>query len=229
MITVPERLGLFVENLRNLIDQYDFDLRVCSPGIIQSFNSDEMTAVVQVAIKELVQVGDEVQTIAIKPLLDVPVIVIGGGGFAITTPIVEGDECLVFFGDTCIDSWWKLGGTQEPMDVRRHDLSDGFALVGPRSLKKLIQDLSQSGIQIRNDDGTNYIELTDDRVGLVFGNNVVEVDADGAKITVGESEVEVTASGVTIKGGTVTISEKVFLLHTHSGVETGTGVTGPVV
>jgi hypothetical protein len=51
----------------------------------------------------------------------------------------------------------------------------------------------------------------------------------------GSVEMEVTSSGITITGGNITIGpnttidSRLFLAHTHSGVQTGTGVSGPVV
>ncbi len=60
------------------------------------------------------------------PQLECPVFMPGG----YRVPVQPGDECLIIFGDTAVDSWWASGGVQSPSSLRRHSLSDGFALVG---------------------------------------------------------------------------------------------------
>ena len=57
----------------------------------------------------------------------------GGGGWSITFPVSKGDEALVVFASRCIDDWWQSGGVGIQPDLRMHDLSDGFAIIGPRS------------------------------------------------------------------------------------------------
>lgn len=64
-------------------------------------------------------------------LYNVPYITIQGGGVAISIPPVVGDCCLIFFADRCMDSWKKNQGNPAPLPNRRkHDISDGFAIVG---------------------------------------------------------------------------------------------------
>jgi len=41
-----------------------------------------------------------------------------------------------------------------------HDLSDGFALPGPRSLPRVIAGISSTDLQIRNDAGTTFLSIT---------------------------------------------------------------------
>jgi len=148
-LTLKERLGIKSEIIKRSIEQLDFDLRVCSPGIIETYDPVTMTATVTVAVKEAIQLSGIPSTIQIPIIPDVPVIFIGGGDWLITTPIKHGDECLLFFSDTCIDSWWESGCIEpfdegsgfvaaEPVCLRRHDLSDAFCLVGPFSHPKML-------------------------------------------------------------------------------------------
>lgn len=80
-------------------------------------------------------------------LLDVPIVLPRAGDYILTLPVQAGDECLVIFADQCIDAWWQNGGVQNPMERRRHDLSDGFAILGtwsqPRRLAKFSTDTMQ--------------------------------------------------------------------------------------
>ena len=81
-------------------------------------------------------------------------------------PIKHGDECLVIFGDMCIDSWWELGGVQNQLENRRHDLSDGFAILGVWSQPRVLQNYSTDSCQLRNESGTSCIELKDNEINI---------------------------------------------------------------
>ncbi|HIA9522033.1 TPA: Gp138 family membrane-puncturing spike protein, partial [Klebsiella pneumoniae] len=123
-------------------------MRVSIPGIIQSFDPEAVTAVIQPAIKgaEHDASGAEV-SVNLPLLVDVPVIFPRGGGCTLTFPVKAGDECLVIFADRCIDFWWQSGGIQEPVDERMHDLSDAFCIVGPQSQAKKISGISTSAVE----------------------------------------------------------------------------------
>lgn len=130
------------------------------PGIIVSFNADAQTVEVQPAIKALIRgpLGD--QTWVDLPVLpDVPVCFPSGGGFTLTFPIVAGDECLVVFADRCIDAWWQSGGTQQQIEQRLHDLSDGFCIPGPRSQPRKLSGVSTNDVQLRSDDGSTFVSV----------------------------------------------------------------------
>jgi hypothetical protein len=181
-LKIPERLQVRPEIWRRLLDQFGADLRVAAPGIIQSFDEDKQTVTVQLCIRERINLDGMLSWETLPLLVDVPVFMPRAGGYCITLPVTAGDECLVVFGDTCMDSWWQSGGIQNQMDKRRHDLSDGYALVGIWSQPSKLADYSTDSVQIRNDAGNTTIELKD---------NVVNV----------------TAATVNVKGTSVIISE----------------------
>lgn len=187
------------------------DVRVSSPGIIQSFDSAKGTVEVQLSVKEQRRDSDgKLHWEQVPLLVDVPLFVLSGGNFSITSPVKKNDECLVIFGDTGMDWWWQNGGVQQALGTRRHDLSDGFALVGFRSLPNSVSNYSTNSLQIRNKDKSVLIELT-----------TTEVNIKGGTVNVSGSTVKI--------GSSTTIDNKVFLRHIHSGVRRGVGVTGPVV
>lgn len=148
------------EALRAALDGFRAGLWTAVPGIIQSFNATAQTVEVQPAIKaKLRRPNGDVVSVALPLLVDVPVVFPCGGGFTLTFPITPGDECLVVFSSRCIDAWWQSGGVQEPMEARMHDLSDGFAFVGARSQVRTFE-VDTSNVQLRSDDGENFIEIT---------------------------------------------------------------------
>src|SRR5574343_122065 len=122
------------------------------PCIVQSFNAAAMTIVARSAIRGVIRnpQGSEYE-LEMPLLLDVPVIFPSGGGFTLTFPITEGDECLVVFASRCIDSWWQLSGVQGQAEFRMHDLSDGLAFVGPRSQPRAVSGISTTAVQLRTD------------------------------------------------------------------------------
>ena len=222
-------------------------MRVSIPGIIQSFDPETVTCVVQPAIKGAVPNDSGVPVSSDMTLLmDVPVMFPRGGGCTLTFPIKPGDECLVIFADRCIDFWWQSGGVQEPADDRQHDLSDAFAIVGPQSQAKKISGFCMSGAQLRTEDGAAFVEVAAGHAITVQTPGKLTASAQGgAEITAPEivlnGNVTINGNlsqGMGSSGGTatmlgpisvtndVTAGGKSLMKHTHGGVETGGGNTG---
>jgi len=145
------------ESLRIAMEGWQVGMWTAIPGIIQSVNLSKMTCTVQPAITEISISQQGVQTpIKIPLLLDVPIVFPSGGGFTVTFPLAADDEVLVVFSSRCIDAWWQQGDIQPAMEARMHDLSDGFAIPGPKSVPNVIGSISSSKLQIRNDAGTVF-------------------------------------------------------------------------
>lgn len=189
-------------------------MRVSMPGIIQSFDPDAVTAVVQPVIKGVEQdeSGADV-SLNIPLLVDVPVIFPRGGGCTLTFPVKEGDECLVIFADRCIDFWWQSGGIQEPVDGRMHDLSDAFAIVGPQSQAKKISGISTSAVELRSDDGAAKLSLNP-ASGAINGTAPGGFNLNGLKI-LSDGRLQLVDGSIVDK-------------HTHGGVEHGGSDTDPL-
>ncbi|MEX7615036.1 Gp138 family membrane-puncturing spike protein [Klebsiella pneumoniae] len=222
-------------------------MRVSMPGIIQSFDPDAVTAVVQPAIKgaEQDESGSEV-SVNLPLLVDVPVVFPRGGGCTLTFPVKAGDECLVIFADRCIDFWWQSGGIQEPVDERMHDLSDAFCIVGPQSQAKKIGGISTTAAQLRTDDGSAFIEVAAGHDVTVKTSGKLTASADGGteitspeiilngNVTIngnlsqgmGESGGSATMHGPVTVTNDVTAGGKSLMTHTHGGVEHGNDSTG---
>lgn len=165
-----ERLNSLDEGLLAALDGHQAQIWTAGPGIIQSFNADGITAVVQPAIMAQVRSPDgSMQWVKLPLLLDCPVVFPRGGGCTLTFPVADGDECLVVFASRCIDAWWTAGGVQVQSEFRMHDLSDGFALPGPFSQATAISGISTNSVQLRSNDASTYIDLnpTSQKVKIV--------------------------------------------------------------
>jgi hypothetical protein len=150
-----ERSATQEEALRAASDALRGSLWTGMPGIIQSFNPAAMTCEVQPAIMGRIRQPDGTIRYVNMPLLvDVPVYFPAGGSVVLTMPVAPGDECFVAFADRCIDAWWQQGGIQPPMELRMHDLSDGFAFVGVFSQPRVIENVNDTVAQLRTADGT---------------------------------------------------------------------------
>lgn len=213
-ISDKTRSGALAQVLASERKTLNEQLRVAMPGIIQSFDPDAVTAVVQPAIRYVERDNDGNKSTKDYPLLvDVPVVFPRGGGCTLTFPVKAGDECLVIFADRCIDFWWQSGGIQEPVDERMHDLSDAFCIVGPQSQAKKIGGISTTAAQLRTDDGSAIIELA---AGGAVTITSPQITINGPLQVNGE----ITSTGDQLAGGISQIG------HTHGGVEPGGGSTG---
>lgn len=167
------------------------------PAIVKSFDPEVMTITAQPAIKARVRSADENPPlpgavldvlpfwwVELPLLVDVPVIFQGGGIFTMTLPIQAGDECLVIFSSRCIDNFWYLGEVQTQAELRMHDLSDGFALVGLRSKPRALENINTENAELRSDDGTVKIELTSDSINIT-ASTAVNVSAPAVKLSNG--------------------------------------------
>lgn len=208
---------------RAVLDGRQSTIWTAMPGIVKAVNLTKMTCEVQPSIQG--QIEDEngrIQAVNYPLLVDVPIVFPSAGGFMITLPLAAGDEVLVVFASRCIDAWWQSGGIQRPMEARMHDLSDGFAIPGPRSQPKLPAGaISATAAQIRNDAGTSYVEIA----------------ADGKIKLVAPAEIDLTATLVKVTGnlsvsGTVTGNAATvpvgLTTHTHTSSTPG-NPTGPPV
>jgi Phage protein Gp138 N-terminal domain/GpV Apex motif len=212
-----ERIGNYQEGLRTAIEGAIANLWTALPGIVQSFNPTQMTVVVRPTVQGLVLLPKATKKtwVNLPLLLDCPVVFPCAGGFALTLPIQAGDEVLVIFASRCIDAWWQQGGVQVQAELRMHDLSDGFAIPGPRSVPNALANISTNSAQIRNLAGTEYIELAAGGIVNIVAPGGVNINGD----------VSVTGKVSATKNGTFNGID--MDTHVHTGVQTGSGTTGP--
>ena len=201
-----------IQTLRLALDGRQANIWTSFPGIVQSVDFSEMTCSVQPAIQGTVENQDGSFTSVNLPILiHVPIVFPSAGGFLLTLPLKANDEVLVCIGSRCIDAWWQSGGVQRAIEARMHDLSDGFAIPGPRSVPKVVAGISTTGAQLRNDAGTSYVEISGDGKIKLVGS---EIDVTG----------NLKVSG-TVTGNTASVPVS-LTTHTHTGVTTGSGSTG---
>jgi len=161
-VSIGEYLNNEEELERRAIENLISNARMAIPGIVVDFNPANQTATIQPAIMEQVNGS----CIALPQLLDVPVQFPRAGGYCMTFPVRAGDECLVIFADMCIDAWWQSGGVQAQMEKRRHDLSDGIAILGVTSVPRAVKDYSPDAVQFRNEENSAHVEISKESITI---------------------------------------------------------------
>ncbi len=195
-----ERISDGQEALRLALTGWQSQLWTAMPGIIQSFDSAKATVVVKCALSFTQRQKDgTIADVAMPELVDVPVVTPRGGGTTMTFPIAKDDECLVIFANRCIDGWWQSGGVQKQIEIRMHDLSDGFAFVGPFSQNTKIANWNTSATEIRSNDGKTFIRLNPTTQQIDVQNQKGSINVDSQT---GPINVNTQSSGITVASQT---------------------------
>lgn len=236
-----ERLDDPEESLRLAMENAQSQMWTALPGIVTAVDLGKQTVSVQPAIQGSVSDPEGNSSSVNLPLLvDVPIVWPRAGGFAVTFPVAAGDEVLVVFSSRCIDSWWQSGGVGAQAEARMHDLSDGFAIIGPTSQAKKLASVQTDGVEMRTEARDTYIKLT---AGTIYikGNIVHEgnttqtgnLSRTGTSTQTGQATVQggmavsggtgITMSGsISHSGGTITSNGKnVGSTHTHPDAQGG--------
>lgn len=139
-------------------------------------------------------------------VLDCPAIILGGGQASLTFPIAKGDECLLLFNDRDIDNWFSGAPVGPVASSRAHAFSDAFALVGIRSLAKVLKNYDTA------------------RVVLQLGTTLVGVSASKVKIANGTTTLNTVLQNILTQVENVATACAAITVTAVSG---GTGVSGP--
>ena len=162
---VESREQTFESAFRTIFRELLTGISTSMPGVVTSFDGRNRVSV-QPAIQILVE--DELQTLPV--IEDVPVLYPGGGGFKITWPISEGDECLLVFAQRDISNWKTQGDVVAPYSSRRFDKADAIAIVGLESFSGAAS--VGTSFQITGPSGG---EIDIDALGTVTINGHLEV------------------------------------------------------
>lgn len=183
-----------------------------------------LPGVVTAVSGQLVTVGFQVQGIMLQPV-QMPIF----GAEYVRLPVQVGDKGVAFPADVYLGGISGMGqGTADttlqgnlstlvwfPIGNKAWTLPTGadantLALYGHLALLLLDSFSANSSVK-----------LTSTGITLAFGSGSIVMDASGITLTFGSHTIVLNSTGVVIDG-------KVFLLHDHSGVTVGTGISGPV-
>ena len=223
-VPISVRLGNENELIEKRLEKLSYRIRVACPGFVKSFDAAKQTVTVQLAIRERLSFNaSPFEDYDIPILQDVPIFMPRAGNFVLTMPVTIGDECLVIFGDNCIDDWWQSGRVGNQMDNRRHDLSDGFAILGPWSQPNVISDYSTDSTRLRNLLNDSYVEVKDNDINIVTPTKVT-ITA-GSEVEVNAPAVDVNAEVVTVDATSVTVTAQSTVVNSPTVQVTGGTIT----
>lgn len=213
-----ERYEDHVEAFNAGWDGRQAELWTALPAVVQSYSPTENTVSLQPTIQAQVSAKDGTTSWVNLPILiHCPVFFPSGGGYTLTFPIAAGDEGLVIFASRCIDAWWQLSGINPQVELRMHDLSDGFFLPKFWSKPKVISNISTASAQLRSDDGQCYIELAASHaINIITPGNLTS-NVQGTTSVISKGNVKVTCSN-----GSVDLTDKAGSVVNMNGDGTGT-------
>jgi hypothetical protein len=210
----------FSTMLKEVFGEYLKDnMRTSVPGHVLSFDPATQKAEVQIGLMLEDRQGVQSER---RPIIHVPVQFWGAAGGTLECRVAAGTEGTLFFSQECIDSWVDQGGVAVKSEPRRFSINDAYFFPGVRSIPGAITDFSNEGIRLRSLDGTAYFWIHDDKTLEVDGVSLnVKCMTNFEKPVNFEQAVTTEA---TITNHDVSIGFE----HTHIGVQSGNGTSGPV-
>lgn len=212
---------------------------VCTaiPGHIITFDPGLQRAQVQTGAQVITTDG---VTLDPPPIVDVPVLFLGGTQFSVIHQIDTGDEGLIVFSQRCVDGWKQTGGVATNPIARFHDAHDAFFIPGFRPLSTRVSGFANDGIRLQSRDGSLHVWIK--ASGEIIADNGaahVQITPTGAvNIENGVGHIQLLADGtVNINGaiigtdGVIRAADVVFggisgKSHKHTNVQPGTGTSG---
>lgn len=180
-------------------------VNVALPGTIISYNAATQTATVQ-PVPAARYHDAETDTLVPEPLPQIANVPVQfpsgtGGTYTITWPLAPNDPVLLVFCDRSTDEYRSLGTPQTvPLDTRRFDLTDAVAIPGYHPPVRPI---------------------------LATGHHPSALVLQAPQILLGSSAAVSPVALAPLVDAVVSALQVWLAAHTHSGVTTGPGVSGP--
>jgi hypothetical protein len=111
----------------------------------------------------------------LPPLLNLPVVILGGSDWWVTPPISKGDEVLVIASERSLDEWKAAGGSNEILNGRGFDLTDALVILCPRNDTKNKVLAVAGGVCIGKADGSVFIHATEEKAALTVSGARLEL------------------------------------------------------
>ncbi len=182
------------------------DVHVSMPGIVVSYDATTKTATIQPAIKRvLFDDADDRVVETIPPIPNVPVEFPGAGSLTLHFTLAAGDTGRLNFCTNSIAEWRQTGKVSEPASLKLHDLGSCTFTPGLRHRSNVNPDTDES----IGKPGGLRLSFTETAIKAGLGAEAVAL----------ASLVEARISAI----------ETWAAAHTHSGVTTGPGASGPAV
>lgn len=205
------------QGIQEIFNSLLCNVHTAIPAQVTAFDAATATVSVQPVLKRKFKDEDPVDLPIIE---DVPVMFPGSGDYWIVFDIAIDSYVLLVFSERSIEAWKNEGGILDPNAQRKFDLSDAIAIPSLIPLPgAIVPPIEPTSITIRKKDGTKYIKLTDK----------IEIMGDVEVTGFLSSTEDIEAIGEIVALALIPALSVSLSTHTHSGVTTGPGTTGPPV
>ena len=146
-----------IETLNLVIDKHLCDLHTAMPAEVISYDHAKNLAVVQPVLKRKYKSEDS--AVDLPTISDVVVCFQRMGAGHLRLPVNPGDTGQLVFNERSIDGWLQSGGKIDPLDPRKHSLSDAVFYPGlnPNS-KAMESSAANDSLELKLNGA--YIEIT---------------------------------------------------------------------
>jgi len=199
------------------------------PARVTTYDPETNTITAQPVMKRAIFTKeDEVVYEELPPIPNVPVGFYRMGGYIMTFPIYEGDTVLLVFSQVSTSEWRSTGQDSEPLDTRRHGISDPVAIpiVWPDTNPLPSEDLDNraKGLVLGREGGKAQIHCRE--------HSNAPDDPGDPEILLGVEATDFVALSTPTMADLNALKTSVnalitqLAIHTHSGVTSGSAVTG---
>lgn len=198
--------------IQTAIDSALKEVHTCLPAIVTRVDYPNQLIDAQITIqRKLAGV-----LVNLPLLVNVPIRYMKSSTFSITFPIEINDNVMVLIAERSIDTWLTEGGIKDPVDIRKFDLSDAFAIPMMYHQKDVIPSFSTTNLEIKTNSGQTRIILkktegvqivtTGDIDMVSIGGDIdidsiggnIELDTDGAAHVKAGGNVDVESTGANV-------------------------------
>lgn len=162
------------EVIRDALAAFGNQLMVATVAKVITYNPADNTLVCLPVIRHASNLAGEVDHEDSVPIPDVPVLWPRSGGYAATFPILPNDHVLLVFTHENTMMWRETGAISNPGDLRRHNLSNAWAIPGPSPMTQpLSPDVTHlaaraAGMVMGKDGGNPSIQVNE--LGILLGH-----------------------------------------------------------
>jgi hypothetical protein len=137
--------------IRRAVECAVADLHVAIPARVERVDLAKALVDVKPLVKDRYSEDGATKVQSVPVVTNVPLVFPGAGGMRITFPVTKGDTVLLVFSERSLDSWLVRGGEVDPLDDRRHSLSDAVAIPGLNDFAHPWKAISSSAVTIGKD------------------------------------------------------------------------------
>lgn len=208
-LPVPQRNPSLATLLTNAISSRLLDVHTALPAKVERYDATKQLVDVKPLVKAY-QLGEDdvAQASALPVICNVPMVFPGAGGFRLTFPVQVGDTVLLLFGESSLDVWQESSGGRDvdPMDHRRHNLSDAIAIPGLHTNAAPWTGAATDGLTLGKDGGAQ-VKITD--VDIILKGGSTPVAKEGSATTGHQHVLTGTAGPYPIVGTAVTTTDTI--------------------